>query len=191
MINKYQSYLSTIGSYMNKYFEQQKPYIYCKEGCSICCESGLYPVSDLEFEYIKIGLEKADEKTKSVISKHIADIKKSQKENEYYKCPLLINNKCSIYEYRPLVCRSYGLLQFIEGENNKIGYYIPCCVSNGLNYASVYDEQTQSISSEKYSKLNIETEPLSFNVSVKYLLNNEFTQDLEFGKVTNLIDRFD
>ncbi len=190
MINKYKKYLKKITTYLNKYFEQQKPYIFCKEGCSICCETGHYPISDLEFKYLNTGYQSLNKKNKLIVKENIKKTKENYKDKSYYRCPFLIEKKCSIYKYRPLVCRSYGLLQFFENEKKKVSYYIPCCATEGLNYSTVYDEKTLSISGEKFKTLNIETEPLSYNVSYKYLLKNELNSDIEFGEVNNLIERF-
>lgn len=195
MIQKYEKYLEFIGSYLKKYFDQQKPYIHCKEGCSICCETGLYPTSKLEFDYLMLGMESLADSEKKQIIDNINQIKIDRQNVTdgigYYKCPFLLNKKCSVYKHRGIICRTYGLLQITYDKDDKQRYQIPCCVSNGLNYSSVYDEATQSISVTKFAKLGIKEEPLSYNLGLKYLLNNEHTTDLNFGENKSLIDWFD
>lgn len=196
MIEKYEKYLDILGSYLKKYFEQQKPYIHCKEGCSICCETGLYPLTKVESDYLMVGFKALSEIEKQQIYENIKKIKnyrKTIKEGQgYYQCPMLINNRCSIYNYRGIICRSYGLMQFYFDENNIQKYRIPCCASNELNYSEVYDENTETISMEMYTASGIKEEPLSYNLSLKYLLNNEITKNLgiDFGETKSLVDWF-
>ena len=37
-ILKYEYYLTAIQKQLGAFFEEQSPYIFCKEGCSHCCE---------------------------------------------------------------------------------------------------------------------------------------------------------
>ena len=59
-----------------------------------------------------------------------------------YKCPLLINKKCCVYQYRGIVCRIHGLAWYDELENR---IRLPYCVNKGLNYASVFDRETGEV----------------------------------------------
>lgn len=198
MIEKYEKYLKIAGSYIDKYFEQQKPYIHCKKGCSLCCECGEYPFTRLEMEYLMSEFLKLDEKTKNIIRKKITDLKKEKqkaiKKNEkfLYQCPFLIDKKCSIYSHRGLICRNHGLMTMLINSKQKETFQIPYCANNGLNYSIVYDKKRGTISKKLWEKSGIEQEPLSYNVGLDYLLNNEFTKELEldFGDQLALIDWF-
>lgn len=196
MIENYEKYLDLLAPYLQKYFDQQKPYIHCKEGCSICCETGLYPLSNLEFDYMMIGLNSLPKKEKQQIYKSIEQIKIDRQNITdgigYYKCPFLLDKKCSVYRYRSIICRTYGLMHFWEDKDNNQRFNIPCCVSDGLNYSEVYDEERGTISAQKYAQSGIEAEPLSYNLGLKYLLSCEFAKDLklEFGENKSLIDWF-
>ena len=197
MTEKYKQYLDRISPYIQEYFAQQAPYIFCKEGCSICCEVGLYPFSEIEFKYAMEGFNALKDEQKSKIQKKVKEIKKLKIEPKLkpfmYECPFLLEKKCSIYNHRGIICRSYGLIQFVEDKNGNLFYQIPCCVDSGLNYSQVYDHKKSTISKEMHKNTGIEEEPLSYNVGLKYLLNNEFTEDIgiEFGEQKALIDWFD
>lgn len=196
-LKDYEHYLKTIGSIVEKFFEQQKPFIFCKEGCSICCESGNYPFSKLEFDYAIIGFKKLPENTQKKILAKVKMIKtvkeQSAETNFFHACPFLINKKCSIYAYRGLICRSYGLITHYTDREKDLKCNFPCCVLNGLNYANVYDKNLKKISTELWKKSGIETEPIAFNVDVDFLLNNSETQKLklDFGQQKCLVDWFD
>jgi len=199
MIEKYEKYLDMISPYLQKYFEQQAPYIFCKEGCAICCETGLYPFSEVEFKYAMLEYETLSVEQKKKIQGKVKEIKKAKEEKgqfgeeEFvYECPFLIEKKCSIYKHRGLICRSFGLLYFVEEENGELTNKIPCCVQDNLNYSIVYDSEKKMISAEKYEQSGITVEPLSYNVGVKFLLKNTQTEKLglELGDQRTLIDWF-
>jgi len=198
MIEKYEKYLQIIGSSLDKFFEQQKPYIFCKEGCSICCETGSYPLSKIEFDYIMIGYEKLPREIKEKIKENIESIKAeknnfTQKKEFMHACPFLINKKCSVYNNRAIICRSYGLMSYYDDKDGVQKYKIPCCVDNGLNYSNVYDKKLKTITSKKWEETGIEIEPVSHNIDLFFLHNNETTKhlNLEFGTLKSIIDWFD
>lgn len=197
MTEKYIKYLEILSEKLQKYFEQQAPYIFCKEGCSICCETGVYPFSKVEFEYAMKGFEALDEELKDKILEKVKRIKTERGDapgKEFmYECPFLTDKKCSIYNHRAIICRSYGLLYFVDKADGSQEYKMPCCISEGLNYSNVYDAQKKVISGEKYAKSGFSQEPLSYNVSLAFLLENEITKELslDFGEQKALIDWFE
>lgn len=194
MIEKYEKYLELIGSLLQKYFEAQKDYINCKPGCSFCCEDGQYPLSELEFKYAMTGYNALDEHKKAIINDKIKGIKKAKEEysgEEFmHECPFLIDKKCSIYNYRGIVCRTHGLMYFIKDKNEKTRNKGPNCVNFGLNYSNVYDKSTKMISLELWEKSGIKTQPVAYNIGLKTLVNNGLTKELEleFGEIKVLID---
>ena len=189
-LEKYRLYLKTIQQQLDKFFEEQSPYINCKEGCSHCCEKGEYPYSELEITYLMSGVKTLDTKTIELIEENIAELRRQREQNKESKflhaCPFLVNKRCSLYEYRGLVCRSHGLA-FFSKENKLL---VPACSELGLNYANVYDHETSMISDEKYRALGIEQEPLAHNVGHHFLSNNETTKalGLDFGDVKTMAD---
>ncbi|MFA7659044.1 MAG: YkgJ family cysteine cluster protein [Candidatus Gastranaerophilaceae bacterium] len=196
MIEGYEKYLDKIGEHLQKFFAQQKPYIFCKEGCSFCCEFGEYPFSEVEFQYAMKGYDTLSEKEKNIIQKKIEKIKKEKEKTAtkefMHECPFLIDKKCSIYKYRGIICRTHGLLFFTVDKNGESKNKVPKCVHLGLNYSSVYDEAKGIISSELWRKSGIKTEPVAYNIGRKTLLNNNIAKEfgLDFGEEKALIDWF-
>lgn len=198
MIEKYEKYLDIINGNIQKFFEQQKPYICCKAGCSICCETGEYPLSELEYQYLMLGYNNLDENIQKVIQLKIEQIKKdkketfekNQKKGFMHQCPFLLEKKCSIYKYRPIICRSYGLASYMEDKEGNLSYNMPCCCRLGLNYSSVFDEETKTFSSKKWKETGIEIEPLSYNVGIDFLTDNNITKEIGivFGEKKALLD---
>ena len=105
-----------------------------------------------------------------------------------YDCPFLINNECVVYNYRGIVCRSFGLMTV--GEDGKIK--VPFCCYQGLNYANVMEEDGKHVSEEKFKKLGCKEEPTAFNVSYKFLTDPDFERgfNFSFGEKKPLIDWF-
>jgi Fe-S-cluster containining protein len=88
----------------------------CHSGCSTCCKSirvellqseafSIYHYIINNFEEEKINklkkiIKDNYEKTKgNTLNEHL---------NKNLDCPLLVNNKCSIYDYRPMMCMQYA-----------------------------------------------------------------------------------
>lgn len=193
---EYEEYLRIIDNSIQKFFAQQTPYIFCKEGCSLCCESGEYPFSKLEFEYAMMGYNKLSPKEQNIIQDRIKTVLKQRKNSNekpfLYECPFLINKKCSIYKYRGITCRTHGLMYWEISKNDELVKKIPNCVSANLNYSSVYDKKTKTISSKKWEESNINAEPCAYNLGRNMLLNNNMTQKLglDFEEEKTLIDWF-
>lgn len=191
-INKYRIYLQYLNKKLGEYFEEQSPYIFCKAGCSSCCEKGEYPFTEVEFTYLMLGVRTLDKDTFQKIEQNMIKIKKDKEacnnKKFLHACPFLINKKCSVYDFRGIICRSHGLAFFSKDEH----VLVPACVDEGLNYSNVYDFDTKTISSEKYKQIGIKQEPLAHNVGVYYLTNNEITKTLEldFGEIKPMYEWF-
>jgi hypothetical protein len=194
MLEKYAIYLEKLKTRLDGYFHDQKEYIKCKAGCGVCCTLCYYPVSQLEYAYMKIGAEKCftpterDEINQKCIQ-IIKDRKNFLKTNPnimdfYYTCPFLVNGSCGNYEHRALLCRSHGLIyQDIERENK---HNLPYCFKLGLNYADVWDESINSFSQEKADQLGIKASPKVYDLSYSSLMRDAL--GVEFGDVRMLVE---
>lgn len=107
-IENYEKFLEIVDKDLRKIFDYQKEYLCCSEGCAHCCKQGDYPMSELEFKYLIVGFEKLSEDLKEKIRANMEITKVGDKDS--YVCPFLIENKCSVYHNRPLVCRAFGVL---------------------------------------------------------------------------------
>lgn len=182
----YEKFLASVNSDLTKIFEYQKEYIVCKKGCSYCCERGDYPLSKLEFEYLMSGFEKLEENLKNQIKQNIETAKQGDKDS--YKCPFLIDNACSVYEYRPFVCRTFGVLT----EDAKGNPAFPFCTTKGLNFSQIYDEEKKHLSADLVEKKNFKIFPKIFRLSNKVIMNLPLAKELniEFGEAKRMVDFF-
>ena len=168
---KYKEFLDIFMQDIDAIFEHQKDYIFCKEGCSYCCEYGEYPFTRLEFEYLLQGYNSLNEPTKQIILENIENIK--QDSEGYYVCPFLINKKCSVYENRALVCRTFGLLNKEDGKVNG-----PFCGKIGLNYSNVFDKDTKELLPDVIKKNNYKHIPRVFDMSIENIQKLDLVNEL-------------
>lgn len=184
-LKNYEKFLFVLDGTLKTIFDREKEYLCCKEGCSLCCEKGEYPMSDLEFEYLMYGLKTLDENTQHRINKAIDEIKKS--DDRLHICPFLIDKKCSLYKYRPIICRTFGVIS-----ENKYGKLtIPFCRQEGLNYSKVFDPEKKQISSELVKKFHYTKEPTAYKLNNEILMNLDISKELNlsFGEIRKMKDQ--
>ena len=193
MTENYQKYISYLNGKISNFFEQQKDYIKCSKGCAKCCKNGEYPFSEAEFRYLLQGFVELDKKTQDIIEKNIVNVieekKKKNSEKFIYDCPFLVDNLCSVYDYRGIICRTFGLIENEEDDNIKV----PFCSNEGLNYSNVLDKETNQLSTEIFEKSGLKTEPLGFNINYDFLTSEKFEKqfNINFGDKKPLIDWFE
>ena len=192
MFENYERYLGLINNKLLKFFEEQKPYIKCQKGCAKCCKNAEFPYSKMEFKYLLSGFLTLNKETQDIIENKIKETvdkkKKFQGDKFLYDCPFLINDVCSVYDYRGIICRAFGLIESVKDGNSKI----PFCAYIGLNYSNVLDKDENLISEIKFKALEIEQKPLSYNISYKFLTNEDFEKkyNFKFEEKKALIDWF-
>lgn len=193
-LEKYIAYLQILQTRLDVYFDEQKEFIKCKAGCDLCCKNSYYPTSQLEYEYVKLGLSKNfTSKEREQISQSVLEIfierKLFAKANPNlldfsYKCPLLVDGKCGIYDYRPLLCRAHGLIYHDIDNPNKEN--IPHCMTLGLNYSDVFDSDRSEFSEERALAFGIKARPKAYNLSYTPLMQD--SGDIDFGDIRMLFE---
>ncbi len=192
MFETYVKYLAFLNGKLAKFFESQKPYIFCKKGCAMCCKHTQLPYSLLEIKYLLTGFLQLDKETQGKIEMNfnrIAEEKKNFKgDNFLYDCPFLIDDVCSVYEYRGIICRTFGLMtKKIDGRTT-----VPFCCFQGYNYSNVIDLEEKKISQKKVKERGFPEEPYGFNIDYEYLTDAEIEHafQVSFGEKKPLIDWF-
>ncbi len=107
----------------------------CKEGCSSCCES--ISVFEVEFDTIQQQIKASNIKLPKPLF-----LQRFTK-----RCRFLVNNRCSIYEYRPIICRTQGLPILYRSMNSN-DYELSVCQLNfkGVKLNSFNDENALMMS---------------------------------------------
>lgn len=197
-LDQYCQFIRVINSSIGEHFKNQEEFICCREGCAMCCKNAQYPCSKKEFEFLKIGFMTLPRATQNIIVENVEKIKKDilkHKEGVFnYVCPFLINDRCSVYNFRMIICRTFGLAYYDEkdenNENNTIK--VPFCVHDGLNYSTVYDAKSNSLSTKKREDLSFKNEPVAYNLDMKNLKEKfgKEIMNIDFGEEKALIDWF-
>jgi len=113
--------------------------IQCFHGCNLCCrEYALVSIYEEEWKLLKLALDELDTSSKILIKNKVKNILNNNlslkdgilddnlEKYKNFECPLLINEKCSVYHYRPYKCRTHGYFynDIIESPNNPNKDYI-------------------------------------------------------------------
>ncbi len=96
--------------FFDKIQQKHSTQMECKAGCSKCC---MTDISVFEIEADRI-VEWFEQQT---IEKKVELKKVWEAPNEKGACSFLYEGSCSIYEARPLICRTQGLPIFVASEN--------------------------------------------------------------------------
>lgn len=193
MLCNYAVYLEFLNEKLKKFFESQKPYIFCRKGCAKCCKNSQFPYSAIEFRYLLNGALTLDKRIQENIEANIKELlekkKKFRGKKFLYDCPFLVDDVCSVYPYRGVICRTFGLMTNTVNQKIKA----PFCAFKGLNYSNVLNLRKKTISVRKFKKLNTKLEPLGFNISYKYLTCEDYerTFNIKFGESKPVIDWFE
>lgn len=82
--------------------------IRCRPGCAECCLR--FSVLPLEAAVLREAVETMAEEIQSLIRNQAVN-------QESPSCPLLVDERCSAYDFRPVICRTHGLpLAYIDEE---------------------------------------------------------------------------
>ncbi len=177
MLDRYKQFLIEFDKVLSEYYSSQKDYICCKKGCTECCEIGDYPFSRLEAEYIMQGYTKLSVNLQKHVKQNIKNLINA-KQTSSYRCPFLINSECSLYDYRGIVCRTFGFAYVDDGIIK-----LPECVNSGLNYSRVYDKNKKEV---------LLTNPIRDNLRIDSILRSPLAEkyELECGEIRPLIKWF-
>lgn len=186
MLDKYEQFLKELDIELSNYFSKQSQYIYCKEGCCYCCLQGQYPMSTIEFEYLKKAFKLLSQNTKNIVITRIKKLKKeyekqNNKQNDFeHACPFLIGKSCCIYQNRPIICRTFGLIKSAKLKDGTDVALLPECLHKGLNYSNVFDFLKNDFDDKKIKDICKGSEPMTYDISLQSLY--EKNKDIiEFG----------
>lgn len=189
---RYKQYLNTIQQVLDSYFEDQKEYICCKKGCAHCCKKGNYPYSDIEAKFLLLGFFKIERSQQIKVIEKIKKLKEEYSKTENKKdfshaCPFLSDeNVCLVYDYRGLICRTFGLLTIQASDE----ITIPFCNALGLNYSKVYDQAKKKLDYNKIKELGYKRMPDAHKTNLKTLMSEDFFEGepIKFGEIKPLVE---
>jgi Fe-S-cluster containining protein len=142
---KYKMLLDEIQKHTAILEEMHHEHIKCRNGCDLCCiDFSLFPV---EFYFILNELKKGNFKPESVVNT----------ENEI--CIFLKNRSCTIYQQRPIMCRTHGLPLLYANDDGE--WELSACELNFTEFDFEDFTMENTLPQDKYN-------------SKLFLLNREF-----------------
>jgi Fe-S-cluster containining protein len=96
-------------------------------GCAGCCHHHL-SVFAVEAEKARAAIETLPAPIRARVEEQAREAIKREAQGEQVACPLLVDDRCSIYESRPLICRTQGLPLLMEAEDG--GLEVDFCPLN-------------------------------------------------------------
>ena len=119
MLNKYQQLITEVDELTLRLNERYRPHLQCQSGCSGCCHHHL-SVFPVEAAMMKSAIENLSNETKTILKLQAQKISEQESRGEPVACPLLIDDQCSIYDSRPIICRTQGLPLLYEAEDGNL-----------------------------------------------------------------------
>ncbi|MEA9355681.1 YkgJ family cysteine cluster protein [Bacteriovorax sp. PP10] len=96
--------------FFDKISEKHSDKMQCKKGCSKCCQTDI-SVFEIESDRIEDWFAAQE----PVEQQRLLDLWQTPNQETY--CTFLYNDQCTIYEARPLICRTQGLPLYVASEN--------------------------------------------------------------------------
>lgn len=104
-LDRLRRHLDQIDRDVARVVDRYRDHVKCHRGCSDCCHQ-TFEITDIEAEYLRLGLAETDAQTRADIEARAA----AYQPNERAPCPVLgPDGGCRLYAYRPRICRKYGI----------------------------------------------------------------------------------
>jgi uncharacterized protein len=88
----------------------------CHEGCSGCCQHHL-SVFGVEADTLRPAIATLAPELRRTVREQAATVLARESAGESVACPLLVDNRCAVYEARPIICRTHGLPLVYEAKD--------------------------------------------------------------------------
>ncbi len=109
--------------------ERFAAHVQCRPGCSDCCHQ-TFVVSELEGELLREGLATLEPAARAQVKERAAAHRPDQRQ----PCPVLDERgQCRLYDYRPRICRKYGIPLWHPDRPNEVR----CCPLNFQDMADI------------------------------------------------------
>ena len=105
MWENYERLVKDVDVFCQQLKERFSQQITCHLGCTGCCQQhlSLFPI---EAALVKKTVQEVSKEIKQRVVQNARQF--FQENNTTETCPLLLDGQCSIYSYRPIICRTHG-----------------------------------------------------------------------------------
>ena len=138
----YEELIAQIDALTNALSVHYAKHLACRAGCSGCCQHHL-SVFPVEAARIKAAVAALPDELRARIAQQARTVNEREAQAQPIACPLLVDERCSIYEARPLICRTQGLPLLFEAEAG--GHEVDFCPLNFTAPGAVEDLEEQHL----------------------------------------------
>ncbi len=118
MTEPYRQLIEYADSLTAKLSSRYAEHLVCRSGCSGCCHHHL-SVFSVEAATVRAGIEALPEPLRIQLNEQARKTLELEARGQSAICPMLIDDRCSVYESRPMICRTQGLPLLIEAEDGE------------------------------------------------------------------------
>jgi uncharacterized protein len=116
MLANYRGLLAEVDRISSALEARYDAHLECKPGCTSCCRHDL-TVFEVEAASVRAALLNLPQETQAIIIEQAEGVRARKALGQRHTCPFLIDSRCSIYELRPVICRTQGLPLLIKTED--------------------------------------------------------------------------
>ena len=102
----YRQLVQQVDKWTAEMFQRYKPHLACRKGCDLCCQRK-FSISSVEAYNVAALLRQLPAAVQEAVRKPKSS------------CAFLVDGACSIYEGRPVICRTYGLPSLHRNEKSE------------------------------------------------------------------------
>jgi Fe-S-cluster containining protein len=114
----YKKFIEQVDTSVARLRARYAKHLTCRAGCSGCCQHHL-SVFAVEAEEARAAIDAMPPELRGRVEEQARDVIEREARGLPVTCPLLIDDRCSIYPSRPLICRTQGLPLLMEAENGE------------------------------------------------------------------------
>ena len=136
MSSSYRKFISQVDQLVAKLQARYSKHLVCRAGCSGCCRHHL-SVFAVEADETRAAVEALPAPIRDRVEEQAREVIKREAQGGPVSCPMLVDDRCSIYQSRPLICRTQGLPLLMEAEDG--GQEVDFCPLNFTETGAVDD----------------------------------------------------
>ena len=141
-LEMYRQLIEGVNDLTSQLNERYQAHLQCGAGCSGCCHHHL-SVFAVEAAVLTEAIQALPEAQQTRIRQQANEVKEREAKGESVACPLLVDNLCSVYESRPLICRTQGLPLLYEADDG--AQEIDFCPLNFESDAAIAELQDEHV----------------------------------------------
>lgn len=115
-VTPYEQLVQQVNTLTTRLTARYAKHLVCRAGCSGCCQHHL-SVFPVEAARVKAAITALPDELCVRIEQQARTVDEREAQGQPVACPLLVDERCAIYEARPLICRTQGLPLLLEAED--------------------------------------------------------------------------